>query len=155
VSLKDLVCLPDQSGEHLNKNVAAALRKAGLGEFIKDLSTTGRDGQTWDQLLSGGQKQRLVLAKILLLSPGLLFLDEATSALDIPAVHAYYNAIKVHCGEVTVIAVTHDLSAIASATGFSFFDSVLAVDKGFARKVAIKTWRKGAKMTSRFIRDDK
>jgi vitamin B12/bleomycin/antimicrobial peptide transport system ATP-binding/permease protein len=106
---------------------------------------SGRDGQTWDQLLSGGQKHRLVLAQILLLRPGLLFLDEATSALDVSAAHAYYHAIKVYCGEATVIAVTHDLSAIASATGISFFDSVLAVDKGFARKVAIKTWRKGAK----------
>jgi putative ATP-binding cassette transporter len=144
ISLKDLVCLPDQSNEHLNKNVARALRKAGLEEFIKDISKAGRDGQAWDQLLSGGQKQKLVLAKILLLKPGLLFLDEATSALDIPAVHAYYHAIKDHCGEATVIAVTHDLSAIISATGISFFDSVLTVGKGFAKKVAMKAWRKRA-----------
>jgi ABC-type uncharacterized transport system fused permease/ATPase subunit len=145
VSLQDLVCLPDESGEHLNKDVATALRKAGLGEFIKDLSKTGRDGQIWDQLLSGGQKQKLVLAKILLLRPGLLFLDEATSALDIPAAHAYYHAIKDYGGEVTVIAVTHDISAIVSAEGINFFDSVLTVEKGFARKVAINAWRKRAK----------
>jgi vitamin B12/bleomycin/antimicrobial peptide transport system ATP-binding/permease protein len=145
VSLKDLVCLPDQPDEHVNENVATALRKSGLGEFIKDLSKAGRDGQTWDQLLSGGQKQKLVLAKILLLRPGLLFLDEATSALDIPAVHAYYRAIKVHCREATIIAVTHDISAIVSATGISYFNSVLIVDKGFAKKVAIKAWRKRAK----------
>jgi putative ATP-binding cassette transporter len=145
VPLKDLVCLPDQPDEHVNENVATALRKAGLGEFIKDLSKAGRDGQTWDQILSGGQKQKLVLAKILLMRPGLLFLDEATSALDIPAVHAYYRAIKDHCREAMVIAVTHDISAIVSATGISYFDSVLIVDKGFAKKVAIKAWRKRAK----------
>jgi ABC-type uncharacterized transport system fused permease/ATPase subunit len=145
VSLTELVCLPDQSEEHLNTAVATALRKADLGEFIKDLLKMGREGQVWDQLLSGGQKQKLVLAKILLLKPGLLFLDEATSALDIPAAHAYYHAIKGHCGEATVIAVTHDISAIISATGISFFDSVLTVDKGFAKKVTMKAWRKRAR----------
>ncbi|HUQ37372.1 MAG TPA: ATP-binding cassette domain-containing protein [Aestuariivirga sp.] len=145
VSLKDLVCLPDSSDEHLHKKITTALRKAGLGEFIRNLSKTGRDGQTWDQLLSGGQKQKLVLAKILLLRPGLLFLDEATSALDIPAVHAYYHAIKDHRGEATVIAITHDVSGIISATGMSFFDTVLTVEKGLAKKVTMRTWGRGAK----------
>ena len=145
ISLKELVCLPDSVDEHLDTKVATALRKAGLGEFIEGLSKDGRDGQSWDQLLSGGQKQKLVLARILLLRPRLLFLDEATSALDTPAVHAFYQAIKDHCGEATVIAVTHDVSAIQSASGVEFFDSVLTIDKGVAKKIAIGAWRQKGK----------
>ncbi|TVZ74269.1 ABC-type uncharacterized transport system fused permease/ATPase subunit [Rhizobium mongolense USDA 1844] len=141
VSLKDLVCLPDSVDEHLDTSVAAALHKAGLGEFIEELSRDGRDGQSWDQLLSGGQKQKLVLARILLLRPGLLFLDEATSALDTQAVHAFLHAIKDHCREATVIAVMHDVSPIQSASGVDFFDSVLTIEKGVAKKIAIAAWR--------------
>ena len=145
VSLKDLVCLPDSVGEHPDTSVAAALHKAGLGEFIEELSKDGRDGQSWDLLLSGGQKQKIVLARILLLRPRLLFLDEATSALDTQAVHAFHQAIKDHCREATVIAVMHDVSPIQSASGVDFFDSVLAIEKGVAKKTAIAAWRQTEK----------
>lgn len=140
VSLKDLVCLPDSVSRHQDKNVAAALNKAGLGEFIEDLSKDGHDGQSWDQLLSGGQKQKLVLARILLLRPGLLFLDEATSALDTQAAYALLQTIKERCRDATVIAVMHDISPIQSANGLEFFDSVLTIEAGVAKKIAIATW---------------
>lgn len=142
VTLKDLVCVPDSDDEHPDTSVAAALHKAGLGEFMEELTKFGRDGQSWDQLLSGGQKQKLVLARILLLRPGLLFLDEATSALDTQAVHAFHQAIKEHCGEATVIAVMHDVSPIQSASGVDFFDSVLVIEDGAAKKIAISAWRR-------------
>lgn len=145
VSLKDLVCLPDSIDEHPDTGVAAALHKAGLGDFIEELSKDGRDGQSWDRLLSGGEKQKLVLARILLLRPGLLFLDEATSALDPQAVPAFYQAIKDHCREATVIAVMHDVSPIQSESGVEFFDSVLTIERGVAKKITIAVWRRRRK----------
>lgn len=77
--------------------------------------------------------------------PELLFLDEATSALDTQAVHAFHQAIKDHCREATVIAVMHDVSPIQSAGGVDFFDSVLTIEKGVAKKTAIAAWRQTGK----------
>ncbi|QIO49365.1 ATP-binding cassette domain-containing protein [Rhizobium ruizarguesonis] len=68
--------------------------------------------KSWDQLLSQGQKQKLVLARILLLRPGLLFLDEATSALDTQAAYAFLQTITDRFRDATVIAVMHDVSPI-------------------------------------------
>jgi ABC-type uncharacterized transport system fused permease/ATPase subunit len=144
VSLKDLVCLPDVADDYPDTRVAVALHEAGLGEFIDELLKDGRDGQSWDLLLSGGQKQKLVLARILLLRPGLLFLDEATSALDTQAVFAFHQAIRDHCPEATVIAVMHDVSPMRSASGVDFFNSVLAVENGAAEKEPIAAWREAA-----------
>ncbi len=140
VPLKDLVCLPDSVGEHSDTCVEEALHKAGLGEFIEELSKDGRNGQSWDQLLSGGEKQKLVLARILLLRPGLLFLDEATSALDIQAGASFYQAIKDHCRDATVIAIMHDVSSIQSGSGVDFFDSALTIENGMAKKITIAAW---------------
>ncbi|WCK69293.1 ABC transporter ATP-binding protein/permease [Agrobacterium tumefaciens] len=142
VSLKELVCLPDSVDDHSDASVEAALHKAGLDAFTQELSSTGRDGQSWDQLLSGGQKQRLVLARILLLRPGLLFLDEATSALDTQAVHAFHQAIKDECKGTTVIAVMHDVAPIQSAGGVDFYQTVLSIEKNVAEKIAMRRWRR-------------
>ena len=143
VPLKDLVCLPQAAADHAEADIAAALEKAGLGELVQDISNEGRDGQEWDYLLSGGEKQKLVLARILLLQPGLLFLDEATSALDGQAVQAFYQAIKDHCPGTIVLAVMHDVSSVLADDGAEFFDSVLSIDRGMATKMPIAAWRKG------------
>lgn len=141
VSLKDLVCLPDEAGAHPDAAVSMALGKAGLEEISRELPDEGREGQHWDKLLSGGEKQKLVLAKILLLKPGLLFLDEATSALDGQAVQAFYQSIKADCPKTTVIAIMHDISSIQSEVGVEFFDSVLVIEHGTAEKMPIAAWR--------------
>lgn len=134
VSLKQLVCLPGSADDHSEAKVAVALHKAGLGDFIEHLDEEMRQGKTWDQVLSGGQKQKLVVARILLLQPGLLFLDEATAALDPEARIAFHQAIKDNCPNVTVISVMHEATPPKSASGAEFYDSVVSIADGVATK---------------------
>ncbi len=137
VSLKQLVCLPDSPELFTDACVAAKLHQAGLGEFIEQLGDVDREGKIWDQVLSGGQKQKLVVARILLQQPALLFLDEAAGALDPDAKIAFHQAIKDNCPNATVISVMHEGSPPKSATGAEFYDSVLHIADGIASKRAL------------------
>ncbi|BCH25986.1 ABC transporter ATP-binding protein/permease [Mesorhizobium sp. L-8-3] len=134
LSLKALVCLPDDADGHTGTRAAAALHKAGLGEFIEYLDEEAREGRPWDQVLSGGQKQKLVLARILLHKPDLLFLDEATGALDPAGKVAFHQALKVNCAGITVISVMHEAEPPRSSTGAHFYDSVVTFEAGTAAK---------------------
>lgn len=134
VTLKELVCLPADAAQHSDASAAAALHKAGLGDFIEFMGDETRTGKTWDQLLSGGQKQKLVVARILLHQPGLLFLDEATGALDPEGKVAFHQAIKDNCPGVTVISVMHEAVPPRSASGEEFYHSVLNIADGATSK---------------------
>jgi ABC-type uncharacterized transport system fused permease/ATPase subunit len=134
VSLKELACLPSRANEYSDAQVAAALHKSGLGDFIEHMDQHAREGKSWDQVLSGGQKQKLIVARILLQQPGLLFLDEAAGALDPQAKIAFHQAIKDHCPRITVISVMHEAVPPKSATGAEFYDSVLSIADGVASK---------------------
>jgi len=132
VSLKQLVCLPDDESQFKDTSVAAALHRAGMGDFIEYLAQAARDGTAWDQLLSGGQKQKLILARILLHKPSILFLDEATGALDPDAKIAFHQAIKDHCPSITVISVMHEEEPPKSAIGSEFYSHILEIRNGRA-----------------------
>jgi ABC-type uncharacterized transport system fused permease/ATPase subunit len=134
VSLKQLVCLPSAASDHTDIAVAAALHQAGLGDLIGNLTDESRDGKTWDFVLSGGQKQKLVIARIVLQKPGLLFLDEASAALDPEAKVALHQAIEDNCPGITVISVMHEATPPKSASGREFYHSVLTIADGVAKK---------------------
>ncbi|MGX5847832.1 ABC transporter ATP-binding protein/permease [Mesorhizobium sp. PL10] len=134
VTLKQLVCLPGSEEDYGDTQVASALHKAGLGDFIEQMADESREGKIWDQMLSGGQKQKLVVARIVLQQPGLLFLDEATGALDPDGKIAFHQAIKDNCPDVTVISIMHEAVAPRSASGAEFYHSVVAIADGVATK---------------------
>lgn len=85
-----------------------------VGEVME---TTGI-GHLADQVLStlsGGEMQRLLLARALVVNPGVLFLDEPTAAMDLLAAERFMNMIsRLHQEhELPVVMVTHDLPATA------------------------------------------
>lgn len=143
LTLKELVCLPETAEEHSDARAAAALHKAGLGDFIEFMPTAARDGRNWDDVLSGGQKQRLVLARIIMHRPDLLFLDEATGALDPTAKIEYHQVLKDNCPGTTVISVMHEQHPPRSASGEFFYQSVVRFEGGIAAKEEL-TQRKRA-----------
>jgi ABC-type uncharacterized transport system fused permease/ATPase subunit len=134
VSLKQLVCLPGSEHDYSDTQVASALHKAGLGDFIEHMAHESREGKTWDQVLSGGQKQKLVVARIVLQQPGLLFLDEATGALDPEGKIAFHQAIKDNCPNVTVISIMHEAVPPRSLAGAEFYHSMVTIADGVATK---------------------
>ena len=64
--------------------------------------------------LSGGQKQRIGIARALYQNPSVLILDEATSALDNETEKQITETITKLKGEITIIAIAHRLSTLAS-----------------------------------------
>lgn len=141
LTLKQLVCLPDADSEHADLAVADALVKAGLGHLIAAINDETREGQPWDLLLSGGQKQMLLLARILLHKPAILFLDEASSALDAKSRVAFHQAIKDYCPDATVISIMHEKEPLLSATGDDFYDQVVALENGVAEMRPLRAVR--------------
>ena len=90
------------------KDVEWALRASGAWEFVMSLpkgmqSTVGERGSA----LSGGQRQRIVIARALVQRPKLLILDEPTSALDRDSEQAICKTLKQLCGEITILAISH------------------------------------------------
>ncbi|MCT4605150.1 MAG: ABC transporter ATP-binding protein [Marinisporobacter sp.] len=64
--------------------------------------------------LSGGQLQRVLIARALAAEPKILLLDEPTASLDANAKSQIYHLLKELNKEMTIIMVTHDMSAVST-----------------------------------------
>jgi zinc transport system ATP-binding protein len=64
--------------------------------------------------LSGGQAQRTLIARALASKPSVLLLDEPTSSTDPTAEAGILETIQTLKDEMTILMVTHNLSAILS-----------------------------------------
>lgn len=75
--------------------------------------------------LSGGQAQRVLIARALASEPSVLLLDEPTSSSDPVAEAAILDTIRSLQHQMTILMVTHNLSAILSQV-----EGVLCVQGG-------------------------
>jgi ATP-binding cassette, subfamily C, bacterial len=98
------------------QEIDRALKLAAAEDFIHNLPE-GMETILGDRgvRLSGGERQRLALARALLREPSLLILDEATSALDSENERRIQRAIEGLHGRMTILIITHRLSAIRGA----------------------------------------
>lgn len=74
--------------------------------------------------LSGGQLQRVLIGRALAAEPEILLLDEPTASLDSESRNNIYSILRSINDEITIIVVTHDVSAISS-----YFDSVACLNR--------------------------
>lgn len=116
-----LLARPEATQDEIEK----ALYYSGLGTFVSS-NSSGLEMQISENgsRLSGGQAQALVLARVLLKSPKLLFLDEPTNSLDQEMERIVCTRLKeLNEDGTTLILSTHRQSLSAIADRFVILDS--------------------------------
>ena len=100
---------PEANDEEISRALALAAAEGFVSELPDGMETVLGDRGV---RLSGGERQRLALARALLRGPSLLILDEATSALDSENEKRIQAAIEELRGHMTILIITHRLSAV-------------------------------------------
>lgn len=127
-TLRRATAYPAAAEDWSEEQIAAALKKVGLGHLAEKLE----EEAPWDQTLSGGEKQRLAFARLFLHNPDIVVLDEATSALDGPSQDKMMKLLAKEMPDATIVSVAHreELEAFHS------------------RKIVLERRKGGAKLVS-------
>jgi iron complex transport system ATP-binding protein len=108
-----------------NRFSAETLEDRTIVRHAMELTNTLRFRDRSINEISGGERQRVIIARALAQQPKLLLLDEATSHLDISHEMDILSIIAGLKGEVTVIAIFHDLNLAAH-----YCDDLILLDAG-------------------------
>ncbi|MEM8651354.1 MAG: ATP-binding cassette domain-containing protein, partial [Pseudomonadota bacterium] len=117
-----LVAKPDAT----DKELIEVARKTGLDEFVSR-HPKGFDmpvGERGDRL-SGGQKQSVIIARLLLTDPKIVFLDEPSGSMDLASERILMKTLASSFSkETTLIISTHRYSML------ELVDRLMVLDNG-------------------------
>ncbi len=82
-------------------------------EALNLVGLAGFEGKNYGSL-SGGQAQRALVARALVSNPKILILDEPTANVDAHAEAKIYELLRNLKGDMTILMVTHDLTAVVN-----------------------------------------
>ena len=119
------------------QNVAMPLRLAGRRPSRREVRGVLEQVGLGDRLrhkpreLSGGQQQRVAIARAMVTRPAVLFADEPTGALDTRSARTVLGMLRemVKAAGQTIVMVTHDPAAAASADQVLFLSDGRLVDR--------------------------
>jgi len=120
------------------EHIVTVAKAVQLHDFIESLPDSyetwvGERGVT----LSGGQKQRLVIARTLLINPGILIMDDSTSSVDVETEHLMRQAIDNLIKGRTTFIITHRLSIIENADLILVLKDGQVVERGKHRELVV------------------
>lgn len=102
-TLRQALCYPSGPDRFTDEEIAAAMERCQLGDFIDRLDQEDR----WDKSLSLGQQQRVAFARVLMHRPKWIFMDEATSALDDDSQTAMLSLFLEELEGTTLLSIAH------------------------------------------------
>jgi ATP-binding cassette subfamily B protein len=117
----------DASREEVERAAETAQLAGDVAGFPKGLDTeVGERGVA----LSGGQRARVAIARALLMKPRVLVLDDPFAALDADTSEALVRSLARALSDVTVVLVSHRLSAVREADVIAVLEGGKLVEEG-------------------------
>ena len=113
LSIKEQLLYPDinasnKHNKHISNNIIHELLKdAGFGRLLLLYNIESKQNILWNQL-SGGEQQLILLLRVLIRKPKILFIDETINSLNSKKIEWFYNKCNEY--NITIILISHNIS---------------------------------------------